>query len=75
MLELHQQQNALQQQQNKIVEMLAIQLKKDSFPQPHVPIFNGDPKEYGPFVRMFESPRPQVVMKGSNTLSSIVVEM
>ena len=55
MLELHQQQNALQRQQNKIVEILAIQQKKSSLPQPRVPIFNGDPMEYGAFVRAFES--------------------
>ena len=54
-LGLHQQQNALQQQQNKIVEMLAIQQQKSSLPQPRVPIFDGDPMEYGPFVRAFES--------------------
>ncbi|XP_068704147.1 uncharacterized protein [Montipora foliosa] len=35
--------------------MLAIQQKKSSLPRPCVPIFNGDPMEYGPFVRAFES--------------------
>ena len=55
MLKLHQQKKVLQQQQNKIVEMLAIQQKKSSLPQPRFPIYNGDPMEYGPFVRGFES--------------------
>ncbi|XP_068735477.1 uncharacterized protein [Montipora capricornis] len=64
MLGLHQQQNNLQQQQNKIVEMLAIQQKKSALPQPRVPIFNGDPMEYEPFVRAFES------IIGSKTSSS-----
>ena len=41
MLELHQHQNALQRQQNKIVEMLATQQKKSSLPHPKVPIFDG----------------------------------
>lgn len=55
MLELHQHQNELQLQQNKIVEMLATQQKKSNLPQQRVPIFDGDPMEYGPFVRAFEN--------------------
>ena len=55
MLALHHHQNALQQQQNKIVEMLAMQQKKSNLPQQRVPIFNGDPMEYGAFVRAFEN--------------------
>ena len=55
MLELHQHQNALQRQQNKIVEMLATQQKKSSLPHPKVPIFDGSPMEYGPFIRAFEN--------------------
>ena len=55
MLGLHQHQNALQRQQNKIVEMLATQQKKSNLPQQRVPIFDGDPMEYGPFVRAFEN--------------------
>ena len=48
MLELH-------QQQNKIVEMLATHQKKSSLPHPKVPIFDGNPMEYGPFTRAFEN--------------------
>ncbi|PFX14415.1 hypothetical protein AWC38_SpisGene21429 [Stylophora pistillata] len=55
MLGLHHRQNALQKQQNKIVEMLATQQKKSSLPQHRVPIFDGDPMEYGAFVRAFEN--------------------
>ena len=54
-LELHQHQNALQRQQNKIMEMLATQQKKSNLPQAKIPIFDGDPMEYGPFVRAFEN--------------------
>ena len=50
---LHHHQNALQQQQNKIVEMLATQQKKRNLPQQRVPIFDGDPMDYGAFVRAF----------------------
>ena len=39
MWELHQHQNILQQQQNKIVEMLVTQQKKSSLPNPRVPLF------------------------------------
>ena len=55
MLGLHQHQNALQRQQNKIVEMLATQQKKSNLPQQRVPIFDGEPMEYGPSVRAFEN--------------------
>ena len=55
MLELHQHQNELQRQQNKIVEMLAMQQKKSNLPQQRVTIFDGYPMEYGPFVRAFEN--------------------
>jgi len=54
MLGLHHHQNALQQRQNKIVEMLATQQKKSNLSQQRVPIFDGDPMEYGAFVRVFE---------------------
>ena len=55
MLDLHHHQNSLQQQQNKIVEMLATQQKKSNLPQQRVPIFDGDPMDYGAFVRAFEN--------------------
>ena len=55
MLELHQHQNALQWQQNKIVEMLATQQTKNNLPQAKIPIFHRDPREYGLFVRAFEN--------------------
>ena len=55
MLKLHQHQNAVQRQQNKIVEMLATQQKKSYLPQAKIPIFDGDPMEYGPFFRAFEN--------------------
>ena len=35
--------------------MLANQQKKSSLPQPRVPIFDGNPLEYGPFTRAFEN--------------------
>ena len=55
MLELHQHQNVLQQQQNTIMEMLVTQQRKSSLPHPRVPVFDGNPIEYGPFVRAFEN--------------------
>ena len=55
MMELHLHQNTLQQQQNKIVEMLADQQRKSSLPQPWVPIFDGNPLEYAPSRRAFEN--------------------
>ena len=55
MLALHHHQNALQQQQNKIVEMLATQQKEINLSQQRDPIFDGDPMEYGAFVRAFQN--------------------
>lgn len=55
MLGLHHHQNVLQQQQNKIMEMLATQQKKSNLPQQQVPIFDGDPMEHDPFVGAFEN--------------------
>ena len=55
MLELHQHKKALQRQQNRIVEMFATQQKKSSLPHPKVPIFDGSPMDYGPFMRVFEN--------------------
>ncbi|XP_044182096.1 uncharacterized protein LOC122962911 [Acropora millepora] len=55
MLELHQHQNILQQQQNNIVEMLVTQQKKSSLPSPKVLNFDGYPLEYGSFIRAFEN--------------------
>jgi len=37
------------------MEMLATQQKKSNLPQTKMPIFDGDPMEYGPFVRAFEN--------------------
>ena len=48
-------QNALQLQQNRIVELLAEQHRKSTLPRPQVPIFNGDPTSYRSFIRAFES--------------------
>ena len=48
-------QNALQLQQNRIVELLAEQHRKSTLPRPQVPIFNGDPISYRSFIRAFES--------------------
>ena len=53
MLELRQHQNILQQQQNKIVEMLVTQQKKSSLPNSRVPNFDGVPLEYASFIRAF----------------------
>ena len=54
-LELHQHQNAIQQQQNRIMEMLAMQQKKSNIPQQRIPIFDGDPIKYDAFARAFEN--------------------
>ena len=54
-LELHQHQNAIQQQQNRIMEMLAMQQKKSNLPQQRIPIFDGDPIKYDAFARAFEN--------------------
>ena len=68
MLGLHHHQNALQQQQNKIMEMLATQQKKSNLPQQRVLIFNGDPMEYGAFVRAFENIIESKTSSGSERL-------
>ena len=52
---LHRQQTALQVQQNRIVELLAVNQNKSKLPQPCVPIFDGNPVDYRSFVRTFES--------------------
>ena len=52
---LQREQNDLQIQQNRIVEMLAANQNKSRLPQPRVPIFYGNPFEYHTFVRSFES--------------------
>ena len=54
-LELHQHQNAIQQQQNRIMEMLAMQQKKSNIPQQRIPIFDGDPLKYDALARAFEN--------------------
>ena len=43
---LHRQQTALQVQQNRIVELLAVNQNKSKLPQPRVPIFDGNPVDY-----------------------------
>ena len=48
-------QNALQLQQNRIVELLTEQHRKSTLPRPQVPIFNGNPISYRSFIRAFES--------------------
>ena len=35
--------------------MIADQQRKSSLPEPRVPIFDGNPLEYGPFTRAFEN--------------------
>ncbi|KAK2561883.1 hypothetical protein P5673_015280 [Acropora cervicornis] len=52
---LQEQQNALQLQQTRIMEMLAINQNKGKLPQPRLPTFNGNPVEYRTFVQAFES--------------------
>ena len=52
---LQEQQNALQLQQTRIMEMLAINQNKGKLPQPRVPTFDGSPVEYRTFVRAFKS--------------------
>ena len=52
---LQEQQNALQLQQTRIMEMLAINQNKGKLSQPRVPTFDGNPVEYRTFVRAFES--------------------
>jgi len=55
MLELYQHENALQRQQNHIMEMLATQQKKSNLPQQRILNFDGGPIEDGAFVRAFEN--------------------
>ena len=52
---LQRQQTALQAQQNRIVELLAVNQNKTKLPQPRVPIFDGNPVDYRSFIRAFES--------------------
>ena len=52
---LQRQQAALQAQQNRIVELLAVNQNKTKLPQPRVPIFDGNPVDYRSFIRAFES--------------------
>ena len=52
---LQRQQTVLQVQQNRIVELLAVNQNKNKLPQPRVPIFDGNPVDYRSFVRAFES--------------------
>ena len=52
---LQEQQNALQLQQTRIMEMLATNQNKSKLPQPRVPTFDGNPVEYRTFARAFES--------------------
>lgn len=49
------QQAALQVQQNRIVELLAMNQNKSRLPQPRVPVFDGNPIEYRSFIRAFEN--------------------
>lgn len=64
-LELHQHQNAIQQQQNRIMEMLAMQQKKSIiFPKQRIPVFDGDPIKYDALARAFEN---AIETKASNS--------
>ena len=63
-LELHQHQNAIQQQQNRIMEMLAMQQKKSNLPQQRIPVCDGDPIKYDAFARAFEN---AIETKASNS--------
>ena len=54
-IELQRQQNALQLQQKRIVELLILNQNKSKLPQPRVPVFDGNPIKYRTFVRAFES--------------------
>ena len=42
-------------QQNRIVELLAVNQNRSKLPHPRVPVFDGDPMEYHTFVCAFES--------------------
>ena len=52
---LQRQQTVLQIQQNRIVELLAVNQTKNKLPQPRVPTFDGNPVDYRSFIRAFES--------------------
>ncbi|XP_068734645.1 uncharacterized protein [Montipora capricornis] len=52
---LQRQQIALQAQQNRIVELLAVNQNKTELPQPRVLIFDGNPVDYRSFIRAFEN--------------------
>ena len=78
MLGLHQHQNALQRQQNKIVEMLATHQKKINLPQQRVPIFNDDPMEYAPLLENSRTSlrlKLQVAVRGYTILNSLPATM
>ena len=52
---LQRQRTALHVQQNRIVELLAVNQNRSKLPQPCVPVFDGDPMNYRTFIRAFES--------------------
>ena len=52
---LQRQQTTLQPQQNRIVELFAVNQNKTKLPQPCFPIFYGNPVDYRSFIRAFES--------------------
>ena len=54
-IELLRQQNALQLQQNRIVELLALNQNRSKLPQLSVPVFDGNPIGYRTFARANES--------------------
>ena len=54
-LAFQRQQTALQVQQNRIVELLAVNQNKSRLPQPRVPMFDGNPVEYRSFIQAFEN--------------------
>ena len=54
-IELLRQQNALQLQQNRIVELLALNQNRRKLPQLSVPVFDGNPIGYRTFARANES--------------------
>ena len=63
-LELHQHQNAIKQQQNRIMEMLAMQQKKSNLPQQRIPVCDSVPIKYDAFARAFEN---AIETKASNS--------
>lgn len=54
-IELLRQHNALQLQQNRIVELLALNQNRSKLPQLSVPVFDGNPIGYRTFARANES--------------------